>query len=112
MSFFLLIWAVCTLGFIGLASAMQKHQKQIFGQTLSTKHNKIASMVGWGFLSLGLILCMSKGQVSNMMSYWVGVLTFAALFVALCLTYFESKMKKIILGVSFIGFISMIFSII
>ncbi|MEG1093415.1 MAG: DUF3325 domain-containing protein, partial [Acinetobacter sp.] len=35
MIWFLIIWALATLGFFALASSMSKHQKQIFAKELT-----------------------------------------------------------------------------
>jgi hypothetical protein len=97
MIFFLLIWAINTLGFIALASSMSKHQKQFFNHELSTSQTKLATSVGWILLIMALILSLLPNTISNGISYWVGVLTFSALFVGLTLSYFAHKIKMIII---------------
>ncbi len=94
MSWFIFIWALCNLGFIGLATSMSKHQKQIFGKELNDKQTKLASIVGWLLLIAGLVACIIHGDsISNMISYWIGVLSFSALMVGLTLSYFAHKVK-------------------
>jgi hypothetical protein len=96
MSWFILIWALCNLAFIALASSMSKHQKQIFGQELVASKTKLATVLGWVLLTVALIACLIHGDsVSNMISYWIGVLSFSALTVAFTLSYFESKVKAL-----------------
>ena len=95
MILFLIIWSFCSLALFSLASSMSKHQKQIFSKTLSVNQIRLATVLGWTLLIISLIICISQGQVSNMMSYWIGVITFAALFVGICLSYFQSKIKQI-----------------
>ncbi|TCB52473.1 DUF3325 domain-containing protein [Acinetobacter sp. ANC 4779] len=97
MMFFLLIWALTSLGFFTLAASMSKHQKQIFAQELDTSKTRLASILGWVILILALTLCLFAGTVSNMISYWLGSLTFAALVVGLSLSYLESKIKMIVM---------------
>ena len=96
MIFFLLIWAINTLGFIALASSMSKHQKQFFNHELSTSQTKSTTCIGWILLLIALILSLLPNTLSNGISYWVGVLTFSALFVGLTLSYFAHKIKMII----------------
>ncbi|MBP8099601.1 MAG: DUF3325 domain-containing protein [Acinetobacter sp.] len=95
MMFFLFIWAMSSLGFFALASSMAKHQKQIFGHELDVQKTKFTTIMGWILLIIALFICIVSGSVSNMMSYWLGALTFAALFTGLCLSYLETKMKTI-----------------
>lgn len=97
MIFFLLIWSLSTLGFIGLACSMAKHQKQIAHKVLSTSETNVAKIIGWLLILLALVICILNGTLSNMLSYWAGTLTFAALTVALTLTYLESKVKYLVM---------------
>ncbi|WP_406612931.1 DUF3325 domain-containing protein [Acinetobacter schindleri] len=106
MMFFLFIWSVSALGFIALAASMSKHQKQIFGKELDAGKTRLATLAGWVLLIIALIFCLFSGTISNMVSYWLGSLTFAALAVGLSLTYFESKIKIISIGFVLIAFIS------
>ena len=106
MMFFLLIWALTSLGLFALAASMSKHQKQIFAQELDTSKNRLASILGWVILILALILCLFAGTISNMISYWLGSLTFAALVVALSLSYLASRIKVIVMFCVFIASIS------
>ena len=97
MIFFLLIWSLSTLGFFALASSMPKHQKQIFLTELDASKTRFAAYISWIILLTALVFCIFQGQLSNMLSYWVGVLTFSALFVGLMLSYFPDKIKKLML---------------
>ena len=81
MMFFLLIWSLSSLAFIALASSMSKHQKQIFGNELNTIQTRYATIIGWLLLTFSLVICILSGKLSNMLSFWVGVISFAALFV-------------------------------
>lgn len=99
MSWFILVWALCNLGFVGLACSMSKHQKQIFKRELPQSQSHIATIVGWLFLVVGLVAClMYQDSISNMISYWIGVLSFSALGVGLSLSYFENQIKTLVLG--------------
>ena len=106
MMFFLLIWALTSLGFFALAMSMSKHQKQIFGTELKPAKTQIATILGWVLLIIALILCLLTGAASNMISYWLGSLTFATLVVGLSLSYLENKIKVIVMFCVFIASIS------
>lgn len=106
MMFFLLIWTLTSLGFFALAMSMSKHQKKIFDTELDPAKTLLATILGWLLLIIALILCLLTGAVSNMISYWLGSLTFAALVVGLSLSYLESKIKVIAMFCVFIASIS------
>ncbi|AUX86759.1 DUF3325 domain-containing protein [Acinetobacter sp. ACNIH2] len=106
MMFFLLIWSLCSLAFIALASSMSKHQKQIFGNELNTIQTRYATIIGWLLLTFSLVICILSGKLSNMLSFWVGVLSFAALFVGVSLSYFEQKIKAFTLALCMLSLMS------
>lgn len=106
MMFFLFIWSVSALGFIALATSMSKHQKQIFGKELDAGKTRLATLAGWGLLIVALIFCLFSSATSNMVSYWLGSLTFAAFVIGLSLTYLEDKIKVISMGLIIIAFVS------
>lgn len=95
MIWFLIIWSLTTLGFFSLASSMTKHQKQIFAKELTLQQTRLATTVGWILLIVALLICLPQGHWSTEISYWIGVLSFAALFVGLCLSYFEQHIRNI-----------------
>ena len=97
MMFFLLIWALTSLGFFTLVMSMSKHQKQIFDTELDPVKTQLATILGWVLLIISLTLCLLTGFASNMISYWLGSLTFAALVVGLSLSYLASKIKVIVM---------------
>lgn len=106
MMFFLLIWSLFSLAFIALASSMSKHQKQIFGNELNAKQTRYATIIGWLLLTFSLVICILSGKLSNMLSFWVGVLSFAALFVGVSLSYFEQKIKAFTLALCILSLMS------
>lgn len=95
MIFFLLIWSLSSLAFIALASSMNKHQKQFFAKELNQQQTLTATIIGWLLLIMTLIICLMNGKSSNMISYWLGILTFSALFIGLCISYYSSKIRFI-----------------
>lgn len=108
MIFFLLIWSVSVVGLFSLASSMEKHQKQIFGQKLTNAQTRLATISGWVFLLIAFILSIQNAQLSNMISYWIGVLTFSSLWVGLSLSYFEARIKQIWIASGVIAILSLI----
>ena len=106
MMFFLLIWSLSSLAFIALASSMSKHQKQIFGNELNTRQTRYATIIGLLLLTFSLVICILSGKLSNMLSFWVGVLIFAALFVGVSLSYFEQKIKAFTLALCMLSLMS------
>ena len=106
MMFFLLIWSLSSLAFIALASSMSKHQKQIFGNELNAIQTRYATIIGWLLLTFSLVICILSGKLSNMLSFWVGVLSFAALCVGVSLSYFEQKIKAFTLALCILSFMS------
>ena len=95
MIFFILIWSLTCLAFFALACSISKHQKQIFNRPLDVKQTHLATIAGWSLLIISLMICLMVGKISNMVSYWVGALTFSALFVGLCLSYFPTRIQPI-----------------
>lgn len=97
MGFFLMVWAISSLGFLGLAAAMDKHQKQFFAQPLNATQTNIAKWGGWVFIAISLIIAIAHYQIADGISYWVGVLSFAALFVLAMLSYFSQYFKHVVI---------------
>ena len=106
MMFFLLIWSLSSLAFIALASSMSKHQKQIFGNELNAIQTRYATIIGWLLLTFSLVICILSGKLSNMLSFWVGVLSFAALFVGVSLSYFKQQIKAFTLALCMLSLMS------
>lgn len=102
MILFLCIWALSALGLFALACSMSKHQKQFFSNQLSSNKTRIATIIGWCALILSLLICLSHGKPSNDISYWLGVITLAALFVATCMSYCAHHFKKIVCALGFV----------
>lgn len=112
MIFFLMIWSLCSIAFFALASSMSKHQKQIFGHELASSKTRLVLILGWVLLLIALILCIMSAQLSNMISYWIGVLTFSALFVGLCISYLATHIQKITIATLLIFGLSLILHLI
>ena len=108
MMWFLLMWSLNNLAFFALASSMSKHQKQMFARELAPTHTRFASIAGWIILALTLMACISVAQISNGISYWIGTLSFSALFVGLSLSYYAHKTKLLAILCVLVAIISFI----
>ena len=92
MIWFLIIWTLTTLGFLHLpAVCLSTKSKSLLKKKL--QQTRLATTVGWFLLIVSLLICLTQGHWSTEISYWVGVISFAALFVGLCLSYFEQKLR-------------------
>lgn len=100
MIWFLTLWSLSSLGFISLACSMSKHQKQLFGHELSPQKTTLAQYLGWIILGLSLMASIWHSNFSIGISYWLGAISFSALFVAWCLSYFETHFKMISLALT------------
>lgn len=102
MILFLLVWSISTLGFLALAIGMEKHQKQLLSQPLTQKQTQLSQGLGWLILILALIVAIMHYHIANGISYWVGVMTFAACFTLLMLSYFSHLFKVVSISISII----------
>lgn len=112
MIWFLTIWSMISLSFMSLACSMSKHQKQIFAQQLSPRRTQLAHVLGWVLLVLSVLMALYTRSISIALSYWLGVATFAALFVAAILSYFSSNFKRIAIVLSGLALITALSSVI
>lgn len=92
MSAWLLI-CVSVFAFSCLACSMQKHQRDIFTAKISDKQSRLFQVVGWLLLGLTAVVAIFWKRASIGLSEWIGCLTFSALIVGLCMTYFPKKIK-------------------
>ena len=92
MSSWLLICGL-VFAFSCLACSMQKHQRDIFTAKISDKQSRLFQVVGWLLLGLTAVMAIFWKGASLGLSEWIGCLTFSALMVGLCMTYFPKKIK-------------------
>ncbi|MEC8887480.1 MAG: DUF3325 domain-containing protein [Pseudomonadota bacterium] len=92
MSAWLLI-CVLVFAFSCLACSMQKHQRDIFTAKISDTQSRLYQIVGWLLLGLMAVIAIIWKGASIGLSEWIGCLTFSALIVGLCMTYFPKKIK-------------------
>ena len=73
--------------FATLGVAMERHQEEVLGRTLTRTANQGLRAAGTALLTLALAACM-VGQTGSVAAVvWLGLLTFAALPVATLLSY-------------------------
>lgn len=112
MIWFLSIWSLISLGLMSLACSMSKHQKQIFSQELSSGATRFAQYLGWVLLAISISVSLYDHSISVGLSYWLGVATFASLFVAAMLSYFHRYFKTIAQLVAALSLITVSLSLI
>ena len=74
---------------------MAKHQRDIFLQKATATKTRTLQVIGWGLLLLSLLAIVFMEGASIGISVWLGVMTFAAIFVALTLTYAPKKLLQL-----------------
>ncbi|MEG0787254.1 MAG: DUF3325 domain-containing protein [Comamonas sp.] len=96
--------------FAALSQAMERHGAQARGELPSTR-------VLWGWRAAGVLLllmslaaCLHAWGTSVAVAAWLGVLTFAALAVALVLTYAESRLRAMAWGSLVLAILAMVAS--
>ena len=73
-------------GFAALSLAMDRHQAQVLGRTLTHASNHGLQVAGTALLLSALAACMVGQTRSVAAIVWLGLLTFAALSVAALLS--------------------------
>ena len=77
----LLVFLPALLGFLGLALAMDRHQRQLLGRELDATRTSWLRAGGWAALALSyLVAVLGRGAIMGSVE-WVGHLTLAALLV-------------------------------
>lgn len=83
----LLLLALTLPAFVALMLAMERHQEDLLGHSLSAVATRWLRLAGWGLLALALVPAIRlQGLVS-----WVGHLTLAAWGVYLALVVVERR---------------------
>lgn len=99
MDKFLIIYMLSLLGFLCFSLSMKMHQKQILNKELMVNKGKILLGLGSVFLLFSLMVSIYFYEASLGTCYWIGVMTFSALTLSICLTYLPQKILKMILCV-------------
>ena len=77
---------VAIAGFAALCLGMARHQRDVVGKSLSRRSTWFAKAAGWLALANSFVLALLGEGAALGAIYWVGILTLAALIVALCTT--------------------------
>jgi len=83
----LLSFSLAVSGLSGIAAAMPKHQRDLFGRTTEPGRARASRVAGWLLLAGSLIAALSFWPVSVGLAGWTGLVGAASFVVALCLTY-------------------------
>jgi hypothetical protein len=90
----LLAFLTACAAFAGLAMAMPKHHREVFHREPTPRVTLAYRVGGWALLGVSLALSMMGFKASIGAVLWVGLLTAAALVVALALTYLFSRPSR------------------
>ena len=74
-------------GFAALALSMKKHHRDLFGAPPPRGRAMAFQAAGWTLLALSIMPCVIESGWSVGLVLWFGLLTVAALVVALSMTY-------------------------
>lgn len=85
-------------GFAMLAIAMPRHLEQVLGRGFELRFRNGVRVAGWVLLALSVLPCFVGAGLSIAWTRWFGALTFAALPVALLLTYRPRLLKPFALA--------------
>lgn len=95
--------ALALPGLVALSLAMERHQEQVFGRTLSARATWAARLAGVALLASSLAICALHWQASVAVAAFLSVLSGAALAVGLGLSYLPRRMPGLALGVLVAG---------
>lgn len=90
-----LLWAVNIISFSCLIAAMSKHQRDLFGRTLTPTQTRQLKLGGWILLAITLMLSCALRGPSIGASIWTCAITFSALVVGLIATYLPLRLKTL-----------------
>lgn len=88
-----LLWGVPA--FAALSLAMERHHEQMLGKELGIRGMWLWRAVGTALLLGSLLVCLHGWGLSVAVAAWLGVLTFAALFTGLMLTYAPRQLRTV-----------------
>ncbi len=87
MTAFLLGFALAFAGFTLIAATMDRHQDDLAPRGLAPRPALAIRLAGFALLGLAMLPGLRLYGTSIGLAWWCGVLTFAALALALLLTY-------------------------
>ncbi|RKW38241.1 MAG: DUF3325 domain-containing protein [Lautropia sp.] len=87
----LLLLALTLPAFVALMLAMERHQEDLLGHSLSAVATRWLRLAGWGLLALALVPAIRLQGLALGLVSWVGHLTLAAWGVYLALVVVERR---------------------
>lgn len=87
----MLLWLLCLAGFTLLSLAMPRYRRLFGLRHLSSRAERIWRLSGFALLLLSLLLVLQRQQLAEDLVAWFGILTMAALLVAMLLAYRQHK---------------------
>ncbi|WP_051362220.1 DUF3325 domain-containing protein [Solimonas soli] len=95
-------------GFLALCLSMSRHQREIVGRTLPESRAPWLRLAGWALLLASFAASATHGGVPIGAVRWCGLLTAAALFAVLMLSYAPRRMLAAALLLSLLSLPSLI----
>jgi hypothetical protein len=83
----LLSLILSSTGFGAIALSMRRHHQDVFGQPPARIRKLMLATVGWLLLGASIWPLIASDGVSVGTTFWFGIITLAALIVAMSLTY-------------------------
>lgn len=93
--FTLLAIVLSSAGFGAIALSMRRHHQDVFGRLPARVRKLTLATVGWSLLGASLWPLIARDGVAVGITFWFGVITVAALTVAMSLTYGPSAIRAL-----------------
>lgn len=90
----LLTFLLASCGFLALASAMPRHQRDLFGRSLSGPGSRVLRWLGWSLLGVSALPLIAIWGVATAVAIWLALLSLAALAVVSVLSAQASRTGK------------------
>ncbi|SEN17058.1 Protein of unknown function [Luteibacter sp. UNCMF331Sha3.1] len=82
---------IAIVGFMGLCLGMSRHQRDVLGRVLSPMRSALCKAFGWTALASSFALAIARDGAAMGAVYWAGMLSLAAVLVALWTTWFSRR---------------------
>ena len=112
LSFAPLSFALAYAGFTGLCLAMERHHEQVFGVRRIPRLRRLGLTAGGWLLLAGSLLPLLPAQGAGPgITLWLGLLTAAALVLALLLSYAPRRVPAVTLAFATLAFATLAFAV-
>jgi hypothetical protein len=81
------VFVLSCSGFVALALSMHRHHRDLFGRPPAHLRKLALNVAGWALLCASVVASVIGQGVSIGFTLWFGIITLAALLVAVSLTY-------------------------